>query len=82
MPRLALDGNPIFECEWRRIGHQCGGVKGSQHGDPEPVAGLVLEAAHGGAGKSRRLGQIYVAANGWHQPCPVGVELCLLFKAL
>ena len=52
MPRLALDGNPIFECEWRRIGHQCGGVKGSQHGDPEPVAGLGLAAAHGGAVKS------------------------------
>ena len=47
MPRLALDGNPIFECEWRRIGHQCGGVKGSQRDDLEPVAQLGLAAANG-----------------------------------
>ena len=81
MPRLALDGNPIFECEWRRIGHQCGGVNGSQRDNLEPVAGLRMAAAHGGSVKRRRLGQICVGTYGWHQPSPVGVELGLIFKA-
>ena len=53
----------------------------TQLDDLEPVVECGVAAAHGGPATSRRLGQNYVAAYSWHQPCPVGVELGLLFKA-